>query len=72
VATDNPVVVYGTTSFAEAEITKSMLENEGIQCELEGEHQASLTGILNIRLLVRQEDQTRAEELLAAPQHRHK
>jgi hypothetical protein len=65
VTNNEPVIAFSTNSYAEAEILKSMLESEGIKCELEGEHQASLTGILDIRGLVRAWDKDRAEKLLS-------
>jgi hypothetical protein len=64
-------IIFTTRNFAEAEILKAMLEAEGIWCRLEGEHQASLTGILEIRGLTRVEDQERARKLLGPhPHHR--
>jgi hypothetical protein len=66
-----PVIAFSTSNYAEAEILKSMLESDGIRCELEGEHQASLTGLLDIHGLVRAWDRGRAERLLSqhAPRH---
>ena len=68
---NEPVIAFSTSNYAEAEILKSMLESDGIKCELEGEHQASLTGILDIRGLVRAWDANRATKLLFehAPRH---
>ncbi len=47
-----------------AEIIKIALADEGIQCVIEGEHQAGMTGALPIRLLVGDGDLERAEEIL--------
>lgn len=61
---DEPVVAFSTNQFAEAEILKNMLESEGVQCRLEGENQAGLTGILEIKGLVRAWDEDKARMLL--------
>jgi hypothetical protein len=58
------VTVFTSNHLAEAEIFKNALEAEGIRCELDGQNQASLTGLLEIKGLVRAEDQQRAEEIL--------
>ena len=47
-----------------AEIIKIALAEEGIQCVIEGEHQAGMTGALPIRLLVGDGDLERAEDIL--------
>jgi hypothetical protein len=47
-----------------AEIIKIALGEEGIQCVIEGEHQAGMTGALPIRLLVGDGDLERAEDIL--------
>ena len=67
---DEPVVVFSTPQVAEAEILKNMLESEGVQCQLEGEHQAGLTGILEIRGMVRAWDEDKARMLLSK-RHSH-
>jgi hypothetical protein len=59
------VTVFTSNHLADAEILKNALEAEGIRCELDGQNQASLTGLLEIRGLVRAEDKERAEEILA-------
>lgn len=59
------VTVFSTNDFAEAEILKNALEDEGIRCELDGQNQASLAGILEIKGLVRAEDESKAHEVLA-------
>ncbi len=70
---NEPVVVATTTNFPEAEILKNLLENEGLKCELEGENQGSLTGVLGISVMVRAWDADRARKILAAhePRGRH-
>jgi hypothetical protein len=59
------VTAFTSNHLAEAEILKNALEAEGIRCELDGQNQASLTGLLEIRGLVRAEDKERAEEILS-------
>lgn len=48
-----------------AEVLRIKLESEGIQCAIEGEHQAGLSGVLPMRLLVRASDVERAKKLIA-------
>lgn len=48
-----------------AEVLRIKLEGEGIQCMIEGEHQAGLAGVLPMRLLVRETDAERARALIA-------
>ena len=48
----------------EAERLALELDDEGIECFLDGENQASFTGILNINVLVRASDEERARQLL--------
>ena len=50
-----------------AEILKLALADEEIESAIEGEHQAGLTGVFKIRVLVPKKDLKRAEEIL----HRH-
>ncbi len=50
-----------------AEILKLALADEEIDCVIEGEHQAGLTGVFKIRVLVSKKDLPQAEEVL----HRH-
>jgi hypothetical protein len=47
-----------------AEVLRIRLEDEGIQCIIEGGNQAGLSGVLPIRLLVRSSDLDRAKELI--------
>ncbi len=49
-----------------AEIIKNALEAAGIACNLDGENQAGLTGILEIDVIVRQDQKDQAQALLAA------
>ena len=47
-----------------AEILKLALADEEIECVIEGEHQAGLTGVFQIRVLVAQKDLSHAEQIL--------
>ncbi len=58
------VKVYSVTDAVQAEIIKGALENEGIPCELGGEGQGGLTGILTIDLMVRSADADRAKKII--------
>jgi hypothetical protein len=66
---NEPVVIYTTKNLAEAEILRTVLEGEGIPCDLEGENQASFAGVFDIRLLVRAWDEERARRFLASHVH---
>lgn len=66
------VPVYTCTNETEAEILRNALHAEGIACEIEGEHQAGLAGILAIRLLVRALDADRARRYLEQHEHHEK
>jgi hypothetical protein len=47
-----------------AEILKLALADEEIPCVIEGEHQAGLTGVFQIRVLVPNKDLSHAEQIL--------
>jgi hypothetical protein len=61
---DEPVTVYTTNNPEEAEIVRTALRGQGISCELDGERQAGLTDILEIRVLVRSRDAVRARRII--------
>lgn len=61
--------VYYTTNVLEAEFLKMTLEGEGIRCLLENEHQAGLTGVLEIKLDVASSDAVRAKEIIEEVRH---
>ena len=67
------VSVYSTNNAVEAEILRTALHSEGIKCEIDGENQAGLTGIISmeIRLMVRAEDSDRARKYLEQHHHEH-
>ena len=69
---NDPVVLCTTTNPGEAEFIKNLLEGEGVKCELDGENQGSLAGILDIRVLVRTWDEERAGRVLASHSPHHK
>lgn len=49
---DTLVPIYTTPNIAKAEVIRAALEGEGIRCDIENEHQGSLTGVTNVRLFV--------------------
>jgi hypothetical protein len=69
---NEPVVLCTTNNPNEAELLKTLLEGDGIKCELDGENQGSLAGILDIRVLVRAWDAERARKALASHLPDHK
>lgn len=64
------VSVLTTTDAAQAELIRGALRNEGIACEIDGENQGSLSGVLDIHLLVRAIDADRAAKFIAAHESR--
>ncbi len=58
------VEVYSVKNSATAEIIKNALEAEDIPCRLDNESQAGLTGIFDVKVLVRASDEARARELI--------
>jgi hypothetical protein len=58
------VVLLTMKDALNAEIIKSLLQDHEIFCAIEGEHQAGLTGILDIRIFVRERDLAEAREIL--------
>lgn len=58
------VPVFVTTDLALAEIVKSTLIHEGIQCELERQMEGTFVAVVNVRVLVRVEDFERAREVI--------
>ena len=59
------VAIHTTYDANKAEIIRIALENEGITCQIENEHQASLTGVLAIKLLVPSDDAPQAKAFIA-------
>jgi len=66
-----PVDVYVTSSPAEAEIIKVMLQGEGIETEVTGEAQGGLQGVLpEVTVMVHADQADRARDLIRAHQER--
>jgi len=63
---DKLTQVYTTSDAVEAEILKSALDAEGIQCMIDGESQAGFTGVgaLEIKLLVSSTDAMKARSYI--------
>ena len=61
---DELVTVLRVKDNNEAEVIKIALENEGIRCELGGEHQAGMTGVFDVEIMVKESDEDRARELI--------
>ena len=63
---DDLLEVYSTDDPNEAEVICNALHAEGMKCEIDGEHQAGLTGIriMEVKLLVRAEDFDRARAFI--------
>ncbi len=61
---DDPVTVYVLNDPYQAEVIQVALRGEGIPCELDGERQAGLSGVLEIGVLVRAQDADRARRLI--------
>jgi hypothetical protein len=59
------VTVYTVQEPTLAELLRQELAAEGIRCEISGENQAGLTGLLRIDLLVQAMDADRARRLLS-------
>ncbi len=57
--------IYTLDDEGKAEIIKNALQAAGIRCELDGEHQAGFTGMMQIGVMVRAVDADRATALLA-------
>jgi hypothetical protein len=56
----------GGTASLEAEVARNILAAEGIECVLPGEMAAVTIPVLGVQLLVREEDASRAAQLLEA------
>ena len=72
-APNDLVSVYSTNNPSEAEIIRAALQGEGIKCEIGGENQAGLAGIISmeIQVQVRAEDSDRARKYLELHLHEH-
>ena len=68
---DEPVTVYTVNNLYEAEAIKMALQGEGISCELDGEGQAGLSGILEIGILVPARNADRAHKIIEQNETKH-
>jgi len=66
------VRVYTVTEPTLAELLRAELASEGIRCEVSGENQAGLAGVLKIELFVRAIDADRARKILESGEQRHR
>jgi len=66
------VAVYTVNEPTLAELLRAELASEGIRCEVSGENQAGLAGVLKIQLLVQAADAERARKFLAECEQRHR
>jgi hypothetical protein len=60
------VEVYRSTSSIDAELIAGHLRDEGIDCFVDGAGQAALAGVLEVKVLVRAADVSRAESVIEA------
>ncbi|NIO29565.1 MAG: hypothetical protein GTO29_13540 [Candidatus Latescibacteria bacterium] len=65
------VEVWKAQGETEAQIIRSVLEGDGIESMLSGEsvrltHGITVDGLAEVKILVREEDETRAREVIAA------
>ena len=56
--------VYISSNIASAEVIKAALEGAGIQAVIENEHQAAMTGVIDVKVQVRAEDAERATQFI--------
>lgn len=63
-APDDLVVLCRTRDALQAELIRRALGDEPIACQISGSHQAGLTGILDVEVLVRSADLTAAQAVL--------
>ena len=68
---DEPVTVYTVNNPYEAEVVKTVLQGEGISCQLDGEGQAGLSDILEIGILVRARDADRSRKFIRQNEAKH-
>jgi DNA-binding response OmpR family regulator len=68
---EEPVEVYSVTDPTMAELIRNALEEEGIQCEISGEGQAGLSGVLEIQIMTRAIDADRARKICRDLEQHH-
>ena len=68
---DEPVTVYTVNNPFEAEVIKTVLQGQGISCQLDGEGQAGLSDVLEIGVLVRLRDADQARKIIRHNEAEH-
>ena len=68
---EEPVEVYSVTDPTLAELIRNALEEDGIVCEISGETQAGLSGVLDIQIMTRAIDADRARKICMALEQHH-
>ena len=68
---EEPVEVYSVTDPTLAELIRNALEEDGIVCEISGETQAGLSGVLDIQIMARAIDADRARRICQALEQHH-
>src|SRR5262245_24920755 len=68
---EEPVEVYTVTNPAMAEMIRAALEEDGIICEISGESQAGLSGVLDIQIMTRAIDADRARKICRDLEQHH-
>jgi hypothetical protein len=63
-AENRPVTLYTAANPVQAELVKNLLLGHGIECQLDGEHQAGFTGALEVGVMVSNGDIAEATEIL--------
>ena len=61
---DKIVSIYSLSDPYEAELIKNTLEDNDIQCSLDGQTQGGFVGVVDIGVLVKEADAERAVELI--------
>ncbi len=68
---EEPVSVYTVTDPTVAELMRNALHEEGIVCEISGEGQAGLSGVLQIDIMTRAIDADRARAIIKDLERQH-
>ncbi len=68
---EEPVEVYSVTDPTVAELMRNALHDAGILCEISGESQAGLTGVLEIQIMTRAADADRARHICRDLERHH-
>ncbi|MFG0336177.1 MAG: DUF2007 domain-containing protein [Maioricimonas sp. JB049] len=61
---DELVTIYSVNEPTKAELIKVALQGEGIACEISGENQAGMSGVLRVDVLVMAKDAERARKFI--------